>query len=155
MRYVFINPVTAQMYDTEALEQQLARAGYKRVECATAWRDVVKARYAGLISDDGPAWADARCPMAVRLLDRLRPEGLQAAPIEPILLCCARELSLRRELDDGVKFITTPCRALADAGNALGLPRTRFETWREFARRERIDLCPHALRACPVPPGFF
>ena len=155
MRYVFINPVTAQMYDSEALNVQLTRAGYTRVEGEVIWRIAVKARYLDLIYDTSCVWSDARCPMAVKLMHELGPAGIRVAPIEPILLCCAQELSARADLSDGDILITSPCSALADAGNALSLPRTRFITWREFALRERIDLTPRALNACPVPPGFF
>lgn len=155
MRYVFINPVTALMYEPEALNRQLERAGYRRIECRAVWKGIVKARYGKLIGELNCMIADARCPAAVDMLRALQPEGMCIAPLEPILLCCARELSTRDDLADGDKVITSPCSALADAGNALSLPRTRFATWREFARDANISIEPRALSECPVPPGFF
>ncbi len=155
MRYVFINPVTAQMYPRAELDAQLARAGYRRVECDTVWRDVVLARYRELTRAQPATIADARCPLAVELVKAHAPSNVRIAPIEPILLCCGRELSARPELSDGDKLITAPCRALAAAGNALCLPRTRFAPWREFAREAHIDIVPRALSECPIPPGFF
>lgn len=69
------------------------------------------------------------CPEAVRLLEEIQKEpenesgieNLKVAPIEPILLHCARELSTRPDLADGEKIITTPCQSLAVLGNSLGL----------------------------------
>ena len=89
--------------------------------------------------------ADMRCPvaggMAADYRHRYEEQGpgersqgeqgphLVIPDIEPILIHCAREISGRRDLCDGQKLITTPCQALADAGNALKLKDTRFLAW--------------------------
>ncbi len=102
--------------------------------------------------------ADARCPEAVRLLEEIQKEpenesgieNLKVAPIEPILLHCARELSTRPDLADGEKIITTPCQSLAVLGNSLGLENTRFIAWNRLAGGEvRV----RAIEDSPIPPG--
>ncbi|WP_243035194.1 hypothetical protein [Clostridium sp. AF32-12BH] len=67
---------------------------------------------------------------------------------------CARELSARSDLADGDKIITTPCRILAEQGNALELPRTRFVSWKDFLA-ELGETPEDAPEASPIPPGFF
>lgn len=155
MQYVFINPVTALMYSEKELTDQLNRAGYTPVSCNVVWRDVVRERYRQLIESDANIWADARCPRAVELVKKSGTNAIKVAPIEPILISCARELDERDDLRDDDIVITTPCGALADAGNALRLTHTSFMTWSEFSRRAQIELVPQALSSCPVPPGFF
>ena len=101
--------------------------------------------------------ADARCPEAVNLIERYNEErnlSIQVADIEPILIHCARELSARADLADGEKIITTPCRILAEQGNALELPHTRFVSWKDFFSELGESLEP-APEASPIPPGFF
>jgi len=101
--------------------------------------------------------ADARCPEAVNLIERYNEEenlSIQVADIEPILIHCARELSARSDLADGGKIITTPCRILAEKGNALELPWTRFVSWKDFLSELGETLEP-APEASPIPPGFF
>ncbi|MFR2693334.1 MAG: hypothetical protein ACLTBV_23515 [Enterocloster bolteae] len=44
------------------------------------------------------------------------------------------------DLCDGQKLITTPCQALADAGNALKLKDTRFLTWNGLLQELGIRL---------------
>ena len=104
--------------------------------------------------------ADARCPEAVRLLEEIQKEpenesgieNLKVAPIEPILLHCARELSTRPDLADGEKIITTPCQSLSVLGNSLGLENTRFIAWNRLAGGEvRV----RAIEDSPIPPGYF
>ena len=104
--------------------------------------------------------ADARCPEAVRLLEEIQKEpenesgieNLKVAPIEPILLHCARELSTRPDLADGEKIITTPCQSLAVLGNSLGFENTRFIAWNRLAGGEvRV----RAIEDSPIPPGYF
>ena len=57
-------------------------------------------------------------------------------------------------LADGEKIITTPCRILAEQGNALELPHTRFVSWKDFFSELGESLEP-APEASPIPPGFF
>ena len=143
MQYLWINPVSAGMCEEDSLKRFLERHDLTRVECRGDWGRIVRERYeAGLRA--GVTLADARCPEAVRLLEEIQKEpenesgieNLKVAPIEPILLHCARELSTRPDLADGEKIITTPCQSLAVLGNSLGLENTRFIAWNRLAGGE-------------------
>ena len=89
--------------------------------------------------------------------------GLAVPAIEPILLHCAREIAGRPELWGEKKIITTPCQALADAGNELGLSDTEFIPWNRLLERLEPSLGPGdgnhlkagTLEESPIPPGFF
>ena len=89
--------------------------------------------------------------------------GLAVPAIEPILLHCAREIAGRPELWGEKKIITTPCQALADAGNELGLSDTEFIPWNRLLERLEPSrglgngnrLKAGALEESPIPPGFF
>lgn len=174
MTYIWINPVSESMYDGSVLGRFLREYGLVWVRCKTDWGRNVKEKYIKQVERCGDTLADARCPMACGLVrnllegDRKGKNGLQerageaenrpklmVADIEPILIHCAREISGREDLRDGNKIITTPCKALADMGNALDLKDTCFITWNGFldtlAERPRGK----ALEASPIPPGFF
>lgn len=80
--------------------------------------------------------------------------------IQPILIHCGIEGSEREDLRSEEKIITTPCRALADMGNALKLKNTRFVPWNQFielAGSDSISIEPLGtpLEKSPIPPGFF
>ena len=144
MQYLWINPVSAGMCEEDSLKRFLERHGLTRVECRGDWGRIVRERYEASLRA-GVTHADARCPEAVRLLEEIQKEpenesgleNLKVAPIEPILLHCARELSTRPDLADGEKIITTPCQSLAVLGNSLGLENTRFIAWNRLARHYR------------------
>ncbi len=96
--------------------------------------------------------------------DGPEPSGSLAVPaIEPILLHCAREIAGRPELWGEKKIITTPCQALADAGNELGLSDTEFIPWNRLLERLEPSRGPGdgnhlkagTLEESPIPPGFF
>ena len=141
MQYLWINPVSAGMCEEDSLKRFLERHGLTRVECRGDWGRIVRERYEASLRA-GVTLADARCPEAVRLLEEIQKEpenesgieNLKVAPIEPILLHCARELSTRPDLADGEKIITTPCQSLAVLGNSLGLENT--ERWTGGEGRE-------------------
>ncbi len=163
MTYVWINPVAERMTDRAALAELWKRHHLEPVYCRTDWGADVKSAYydaAVAAEREGRTLADARCPLAAKLVRELKQElgeraaALTLAPIEPILLHCARELAQRRELQDGEKWITTPCQALARQGNALGLAGVRFLTWRALCR-ELGERPGRALKESPIPPGFF
>ena len=143
MQYLWINPVSAGMCEEDSLKRFLERHGLTRVECRGDWGRIVRERYEASLRA-GVTLADARCPEAVRLLEEIQKEpenesgieNLKVAPIEPILLHCARELSTRPDLADGEKIITTPCQSLAVLGNSLGLENTRFIAWNRLAGGE-------------------
>ena len=159
MQYLWINPVSAGMCEEDSLKRFLERHGLTRVECRGDWGRIVRERYEASLRA-GVTLADARCPEAVRLLEEIQKESenesgienLKVAPIEPILLHCARELSTRPDLADGEKIITTPCQSLAVLGNSLGLENTRFIAWNRLAGGEvRV----RAIEDSPIPPGYF
>lgn len=75
--------------------------------------------------------------------------------IHPILIHCAKELSAREELRGQEKVITTPCQALADQGNALGLEETIFLPWNSFLKSTGDFLKGVQQMESPIPPGFF
>lgn len=159
MQYLWINPVSAGMCEEDSLKRFLERHGLTRVECRGDWGRIVRERYEASLRA-GVTLADARCPEAVRLLEEIQKEpenesgieNLKVAPIEPILLHCARELSTRPDLVDGEKIITTPCQSLAVLGNSLGLENTRFIAWNRLAGGE---VCVRAIEDSPIPPGYF
>lgn len=166
MTYIWINPVTESMYDGPVLSGFLKNYDLEWVRCVTDWGRIVKDKYIKMVEEGKGALADARCPMASGLVRDLAKEAarkgkeanhaeLRVADIEPILIHCAREISGREILKEGKKIITTPCKALADMGNALKLPATCFVTWNGFldALGERPEA--KELDASPIPPGFF
>lgn len=155
MASIFINPVTAGMVSRRTLEARLKQRGHRRVDCENDWAGAVRRQYGELLKNADRTVADTRCPAAVSLVKGL-PGGrrLLFAPILPILLNCATELSERRDLAGEDIIVTTPCRALAAAGEALGLPRVRFMTARELL--SDIGGVPvKRLEASPIPLGFF
>lgn len=164
MTYIWINPVTESMYQTSVLEKFLKDHQLERVHCRTDWGQIVKDKYKRAVEAGGKTEAgqtaggvtiaDARCPMARSLVESLT-EDMKPAEIEPILIHCAREISSREDLRDGNKIITTPCRSLADMGNALKLADTEFMTWNELL--SSIGQRPEGKQPeeSPIPPGFF
>ena len=138
LTYLWINPVSERMISEQNLERILTEHHLTQVRCCKDWCSSVKKQY-------------------VNLIERYKEEKgvpIQVADIEPILIHCARELSARSDLADGDKIITTPCRILAEQGNALELPRTRFVSWKDFLA-ELGETPEDAPEASPIPPGFF
>ncbi len=157
MTYLWINPVSERMVSEKNLKQILTEHQLTQVRCREDWGGIVLKQYAKLMEHADGIVADARCPEAVNLIERYNEEqnlSIQVADIEPILIHCARELSERTDLAGGEKIITTPCRILAEQGNALELPRTRFVSWKDFLLElgERLGPAPESS---PIPPGFF
>ena len=155
MTYLWINPVSERMVSEQNLKRILTEHQLTQVRCQEDWGGIVLKQYAELMEHADGTVADARCPEAVNLIERYNEErnlSIQVADIEPILIHCARELSARADLADGEKIITTPCRILAEQGNALELPHTRFVSWKDFFSELGESLEPEAS---PIPPGFF
>lgn len=156
MTYIWINPVVREMYEPESLNRFLAEKGFCPTECRTDWGQTVREKYQACIDASDRAVADVRCPAAAALLQSLPGHGgLKVPDIEPILLHCAREISGRPDLAGCRKLITTPCQALAEAGNLLGLPDTEFVAWNDFLNRLGAAIPGKALKKSPIPPGFF
>ena len=157
MTYLWINPVSERMVSEQALKRILTEHQLTQVRCREDWGAMVLEKYKERMEQANGTVADARCPEAVNLIERYNEEenlSIQVADIEPILIHCARELSARSDLADGGKIITTPCRILAEKGNALELPQTRFVSWKDFLSELGETLEP-APEASPIPPGFF
>ncbi len=154
-KFLWINPVAAEMYDSPELRETLANKGFEIVACRQDHIAAVKKKYQLAVETARSCVADMRCPMAVSYIKRnYAPDFLEYPDIEPILIHCARELHERLS-EKGFLYITTPCAALRELGNSIGLPKARFYTWAEFARREAIPLRKKALDRSPIPPGFF
>ena len=150
MTYLWINPVSERMVSEQNLKRILTEHQLTQVCCQEDWGGIVLKQYAELMEHADGTVADARCPEAVNLIERYNEErnlSIQVADIEPILIHCARELSARADLADGEKII-------AEQGNALELPHTRFVSWKDFFSElgESLESAPEAS---PIPPGFF
>ena len=156
MTCIFLNPVVEQMYERETLHRFLRERGFLPVSCRENWGAVVREKYRKAAEETSGAVADVRCPQAARCVRKLGcREGLHLPDIEPILFHCAREISARPEFIGRWKLITTPCRILAEEGNALGLPETEFLTWNDFLHRAGETFPGRKLEKSPIPPGFF
>ena len=160
MTYIWINPVTESMYESKALMEFLQKHGYQQVKVSEDWLNIVKEKYrATVMGASGPV-IDIRCPKTKQVLDKMGITSKFTVPtIEPILIHCAREISEREDLQGEEKIITTPCKALADMGNALKLPQTIFMTWNHFLAkfddRPTENQPTKQLKESPIPPGFF
>ena len=163
MAYIWINPVVDSMYGSEAMEKFLQKHGYKQVKATENWLNIVKEKYRTWVSASDRPLLDMRCPKTKQVLDELDGTSKFTVPaIEPILVHCAREISAREDLKGEEKIITTPCQALADMGNSLGLPNTTFVPWNQFLTtlieqsvKDNEPLVTQQLQESPIPPGFF
>lgn len=156
MAYIWINPVTDRMYDAGVLNAFLDKHGYKRFNTSTDWLAVVREKYHAAVKQSTDTVIDVRCPKTKELLHEMGIHtGVTFPEIHPILIHCAKEGSQQEDLQEDEKIITTPCQALADMGNALGLERTWFVPWRKFL--ESIGESPEErlLEESPIPTGFF
>lgn len=154
-KFLWLNPVVSEKYGGEELERQLQEKGYELVTCQEDHITAVKKKYQTAFDRTQARLGDARCPLAVDYIkETYNPAFLEFPDIEPILMHCARELHERLS-QEGNLWIITPCSALADMGERIGLEGTRFYPWNEFARLENIPLCGRTLKESPIPPGFF
>ncbi len=156
MTYIWINPVTANLYEPDALNEYLARHGYERFETVGDWMGGVKDKYCQAVAKSTSPVMDMRCPKIKDLLEELGITSEVILPkIEPILIHSAREGSVREDLQGKEKIITTPCKALADMGNGLNLLDTSFMSWKEFVDMLGEEPARKSLQESPIPPGFF
>lgn len=156
MAYIWINPVTDRMYESDKLNEFLRQHGYKRIAASGDWITVVKEKYRMEVEQASSTVIDMRCPKTVELLREAGVTSEVTVPsIHPILIHCGQELSCREDLQDEEKIITTPCQALADMGNALGLKDTRFVPWNRFLESLGGGLECIQPKESPIPPGFF
>lgn len=155
MKYILINPVVDRMYETQSLDIFLTEHGYHRVYCKTDWASVVREKYRAFAEQCDHTIVDMRCPMACQIPMEMSAAGVVFPEIEPILIHCAREISEIPELDNQEKLITTPCRSLADQGNALGLADTQFLSWNDFLDAIGCNFPSENSCVTPIPLGFF
>ena len=69
MAYIWINPVTAGMYEEKALNVFLQKHGYKRFETSIDWLTIVKDKYLTAVKQSKSPVIDVRCPKAKELLE--------------------------------------------------------------------------------------
>ena len=151
------------MYDPKILFEFLHKHRYKQVKVTGDWLNIVKEKYRIAASQATGPVIDMRCPKTKQVMGEMGVTSKFTIPtIEPILIHCAREISAREDLQGEEKVITTPCQALADMGNALGLPNTTFIPWNQFLTtlsdqsvRDNETLTTRQLKESPIPPGFF
>ncbi len=156
MKYIWINPVTESMYDPETLSAFLQKNGYETVTVSTDWANIVKEKYQDAVASAALPVVDMRCPKILGLLEKIGiPSSVTIPEIEPILIHCGREISQREDLHGAEKIISTPCKALADMGNALCLPETTFLPWNKFLHTTRGTFAAAPPKKSPIPPGFF
>ena len=163
MAYIWINPVVANMYEPQTLDKFLRKHEYKQVKTSEDWLYIVKQKYHTAVNEAKSPVMDMRCPKSREVVDAVGTTSEVTFPaVEPILIHCAREISEREDLRGEEKVITTPCQALADMGNALNLPDTRFVPWSRFLKafddaplKDGETLTPQTLKESPIPPGFF
>ena len=158
MVYIWINPVTAGMYEPELLKRFLCKHGYRQFHTDTDWTKIVKEKYASVVSQSTNPVIDMRCPRIKELVDEYhldKQHKITIPDIAPILIHCSEEAGAREDLKNVEKIITTPCQSLADMGNVLNLDNTRFLPWNRFLQElgdEPEGIMP---KESPIPPGFF
>lgn len=156
MAYIWINPVAESMYEPDVLNEFLRQHGYKRFKPTTDWLAIVREKYQLAVEQSAYTVMDMRCPKIGELLCELGISYDMAIPdIAPILIHCGQEASEREDLRNEEKIITTPCKALADMGNALGLENTLFVPWNKFVRSMGGGPISTIPEKSPIPPGFF
>ena len=147
MSYIWINPVTEALYNKEQLDKFLTEHGFTRFYTDTDWLKVVKDNYKDVLNMTKDVVMDVRCPKSMEIISKelINIDELDCKVvvphIYPILIHCAIEGSMRKDLEGKKKIITTPCRALADMGNKLGLKDTVFITWNGLLKELKSDVC--------------
>ena len=158
MAYIFINPVVANMYVKEELNELLLSNGYSRVEVETDWHKIVKEKYNETLKSTQKTILDKRCPLAIDTISEYINDNDALIPqIDPILIHCGIELANREDLKGKKKIITAPCDSLASYGNSKNLEDTIFISWKEFLKdlNNTEKATDKLLDASPIPPGYF
>ena len=158
MKYIFINPVVANMYIKEELDEWLLNNGYIRVEIENDWHGIVKEKYNEVLNSTEKTLIDKRCPLAVDTINQyINNTNILLPEIDPILIHCGVELSNRDDLKGKQKIITTPCESLANYGNKKELEDTVFISWKEFIKSIDKDskIKSNILDESPIPLGYF
>ena len=159
--YLFINPVVAAMAGDEypTLLMLVSALGYSILDCSTAASSVHAAHETALRGASAHPLIDQRCPLIRQIVLQDYPALADRLVVTPsILLTCARELHeqyVAAAPANSSLTVITPCQALADAGDELGLPRLTFLTWNQFARQHALSSWLKPIDQSPIPPGFF
>lgn len=156
-QYIWINPVVWSMHDGEELTRVVSSLGYDIIQCKGDYIKEVKAKYNNVLKNNSGCVMDMRCPGAVSYVRGKYPDADVFYPdIEPILIHCARELSVEYGSKNNARVtIITPCSELRDYGSGKKLHNTVFLTWTEFKAMHGIDIKRMNLEKSPIPPGFF
>ena len=87
MKYIWINPVVADMYQPGDLRHFLKSHGFIQVEVSLDWLEIVRKKYRTLLENTKHTVIDMRCPKAIDFIDayELR-HKVEVPSIEPILL---------------------------------------------------------------------
>lgn len=72
MTYLWINPVSERMVSEKNLKQILTEHQLTQVRCREDWGGIVLKQYAKLMEHADGIVADARCPEAVNLIERIQ-----------------------------------------------------------------------------------
>ncbi len=158
MAYIFINPVVANMYVKEELNELLLSNGYSRIEVENDWHRIVKEKYNQTLKSTQKTILDKRCPLAIDIIrEYINEEETLIPQIDPILIHCGIEIANREDLKGKKKIITTPCESLASYGNSKNLEDTIFISWKEFIKDLNINgkVKVKLLDESPIPPGYF
>ena len=151
-RFIWLNPVVKQYYDMDRLAAELTKKGFKIIEPLEDHLKKVLDSYRASLNETENCVIDARCPLAAEYVrDKFPLSGAVIPDIEPILISCARELLKRYKR----AVITTPCKSLADFGNAKGIDGAEFLPWNEFCDQYGIESPSQKPEKSPIPPGFF
>lgn len=159
--YLFINPVVAAMAGDEypALLMHVDALGYQVLDCPGAAASVHLSHEAALRGASVRPLIDQRCPLIRQIILQDYPALADQLVVTPsILLTCARELHeqyVAAAPSNSSLTVITPCQALADAGDELGLPHLTFLTWNQFARQHALSSWLKPIDQSPIPPGFF
>lgn len=156
MAYLWINPVTESMYETNVLNDFIHQYGFERIYTSVDWLSVVREKYRKAVKVSKGTVIDVRCPKAAELVKEIEMTSEVVFPeISPILIHCGLEIAERENLQGKEIFITTPCQALADMGNALMVKNMRFIPWNRLL--EKIGSAPSGSLPdqSPIPLGFF
>ena len=156
MKYIWVNPVAAGMYEPEILDEFLKQHGYERFETSMDWLSIVREKYGEAVKRSDKTVIDMRCPKAAELVREIG-ESLEVTfpDIYPILIHCGQEAGITEELLNAEKVITTGCKSLADMGNALNISKTKFISWNEFLKSFENAPKGTMLKKSPIPLGFF
>lgn len=159
--YLFINPVVAAMAGDEypALLMHVAALGYQVLDCPGAAASVHLSHETALRGTAARPLIDQRCPLVRQIVLQEYPGLADQLVVTPsILLTCARDLHQQYVAAAPAKnslTVITPCQALVDAGDELGLSCLIFLTWTQFARRHNLSGRLNRIAESPIPPGFF